>query len=111
MTPAQAVNLLAVDLGLSTKDLEAVLGTEARTIGRWVAEHSYPQREARRRLAALIALHRHLSDMFTTMEAARDWLRDPSRYLAGLTPLEVLRVGRVDRAEDALLALESGIYL
>lgn len=45
------------------------------------------------------------------MEAARDWPRDPSRYLAGLTPLDVLRVGRIDRAEDALLALESGIHL
>lgn len=111
MTPAQAVSLLEVDLGLSMKDLEAVLDAEARTIGRWVSEQSYPQRESRRRLAALIALHRHLSEMFSTMEAARDWLRDPSRYLAGLTPLDVLRVGRVDRAEDALLALESGIHL
>ena len=111
MTPAQAIGLLEVDLGLSMKDLEAALDAEARTIGRWVSEQSYPQRESRRRLAALIALHRHLSELFTTMEAARDWLRDPSRYLAGLTPLDALRVGRVDRAEDALLALESGIHL
>jgi len=111
MTPAQAISLLEADLGLSMKELEAALDAESRTIGRWVAEQSYPQRESRRRLAALIALHRHLSEMFTTMEAARDWLRDPSRYLAGLTPLDVLRIGRVDRAEAALLALESGIHL
>ena len=111
MTPAQAISLLEVDLGLSTKELQAILDAEPRTIGRWVAKLSYPQRESRRRLAALIALHRYLSETFTTMEAARDWLRDPNRYLSGLTPLEVLRAGRVDRAEDALLALESGIYL
>ena len=45
------------------------------------------------------------------MEGARDWLRCPSRYLSGMTPLEALRAGRVDRAEAALGALDAGIYL
>jgi hypothetical protein len=111
MTPAQAINLLKVDLGLSTRDLQSILDAEPRTISRWVSEQSYPQIETRRRLASLMALHQHLGEMFTSMEAARDWLGDPSRYLAGLSPLDVLRAGRVDRAEAALLALESGIYL
>lgn len=59
----------------------------------------------------LIQLDRRLRETFTVMDAARDWLRDPSRYLAGLTPLEVLRAGRIDRVEAALVALEAGIYL
>jgi hypothetical protein len=45
------------------------------------------------------------------MEGARDWLRGPSRYLAGLTPLDVSRVGCMDRVVAALDALEAGIYL
>jgi hypothetical protein len=49
--------------------------------------------------------------MFTEWEGARDWLNAPSRYLAGLTPLEVMRAGRVDRAREALLALSAGVYL
>jgi hypothetical protein len=111
MTPAQAVKMLDADLGLTMKDLQVILDTDPRNISRWIAELSYPQREARRRLAELIQLDRRLREAFTAMEGARDWLRDPSRYLAGLTPLEVLRAGRVDRVEAALVALEAGIYL
>src|SRR4051812_27290572 len=102
MTPAQAVELLDADLGLSIKDLQVLLDTDPRNIRAWIAEQAYPQREARRRLAELLQLDRHLREAFTAMEGARDWLRDPSRYLAGLTPLDVLRVGRVDRVEAAL---------
>lgn len=111
MSPAQALQVLQSDLGLTQKELVVALDTEARNIGRWAAERAYPQREARRRLGALLALHRHLGETFTSMAAARDWLDDSSRYLGGLTPREALRAGRIDRAEAALEALDSGIYL
>jgi hypothetical protein len=111
MTPAQAIEMLDVDLGLSIKDLQVILNTDPRNINRWIAEQAYPQTEARRRLADLLRLDRRLREAFTAMEGARDWPRDPSRYLAGLTPLEMLRIGRVDRVEAALEALEAGIYL
>ena len=52
-----------------------------------------------------MVFHEHLAAMFTDWEGARDWLNAPSRYLAGLTPLEAMRAGRVDRAREALLAL------
>ena len=35
----------------------------------------------------------------------------PNRYLAGFTPLEAMRAGRVDRAREALMALSAGVYL
>ncbi len=111
MTPGQAVRTLESDLGLTMKDLQAVLDTTPRNINRWIAEQAHPQHEARRRLAALMALHRHLGGTFTAMEGARDWLRCPSRYLSGMTPLEAIRAGRIDRAEAALGALDAGVYL
>ena len=111
MTPGQAIQALESDLGLTIKDLQIILDTTPRNINRWVAEQAYPQHEARRRLASLMAIHRHLGETFTAMEGARDWLRCPSRYLSGMTPLEAIRAGRIDRAEAALGALDAGVYL
>ena len=111
MTPGHAVMTLERDLSLTIKDLQVILDTTPRNINRWIAEQAYPQHEARRRLAALMALHRHLGESFTAMEGARDWLRCPSRYLSGMTPLEAIRAGRIDRAEAALGALDAGVYL
>ena len=111
VTPRQAVGVLGADLQLSLRDLGSMLDTDPRNIQRWVSGESYPQRAYRRRLHALVELHHHLGETFATMEAAREWLTAPSRYLAALTPLEVLRAGRSDRVEAALEAIDSGIYL
>lgn len=111
MSPGQAIRVLESDLGLTTKDLQVILDTTPKNIGRWISEQAYPQHEARRRLAALLAIHRQLAETFTEMEGARDWLRCPSRYLGGMTPLEAIRAGRIDRAEAALGALDAGVYL
>lgn len=86
------LSTLQADLGLTTTDLQIVLETAPR-------------------LAELMEFHRHLGEMFTAWEGARDWLTTPSRYLAGFTPLEAIRAGRVDRAREALMALSAGVYL
>lgn len=111
MTPGQAIGILERDLGLSLKDLQAVLGTTPRNIERWINEQAHPQTKARQQLAQLIGFHDHLGSVFIDWEAARTWLTAPSRYLGGLTPLEAIRAGRLDRARAALLALDSGVYI
>jgi transcriptional regulator with XRE-family HTH domain len=107
----QAVQALLVDLGLTMRDLEIILDTTARHIGRWARDEAYPQTKSRQRLAELMTFHEHLDAMFTAWEGAADWLNTPSRYLASLTPLEAMRAGRTDRAREALLALSAGVYL
>ena len=111
VTPGQAVRALQTDLGLTAIDLQVVLETTPRHIERWAADQAYPQTKARQRLAELMEFHRHLGEMFTAWEGARDWLSSPSRYLGGFTPLEAVRAGRVDRARQALMALSAGVYL
>lgn len=111
MTPAQTVGMLEEDLGLSTAELANALGLSARTLERWRAGETHPQREARGRLAALAVLHRRLRETFDSPEATRLWLRTSSSYLGGLTPVEVLRAGRPDRIEAALEALDSGVFV
>ena len=111
MTPAQAVERLEGDLGLSRGELAAALGTTPRTLERWRAGTTHPQRHARRRLAALLNLDEHLRVTFTDREAAREWLRAPNPYLGGLTPSDALRAGRADRVEAALEVLDSGVFV
>jgi hypothetical protein len=111
VTPGQAVRTLQADLELTPTDLQTALETTPRHIERWANDQAYPQTKARQRLAELMEFHRHLSDTFTAWEGARDWLNAPSRYLAGFTPLEAMRAGRVDRAREALMALSAGVYL
>lgn len=111
VTPGQAVKTLQADLGLTMRDLQTILDTAPQHIERWARDAAYPQTKSRQRLAELMVFHGHLEAMFTDWEGARDWLHVPSRYLAGLTPLEAMRAGRVDRAREALLALSAGVYL
>ena len=111
MAPRQAVSLLEADLGLSATDLTGALSIDRKTLGRWVSGETYPQREARRRLIALLGLRDHLAENFTDFDGAREWLNAPARYLGGITPVEALRTGRLDRVEATLEVLESGIFV
>lgn len=111
MAPDRAVEQLEVELGLTRVDLARALGVDPRSVERWRAGRTYPQHEARRRLAALLDLHHHLRETFTTAEAAREWFHAPSRYLRGLTPADAVRLRRIDRAEAALEALDSGGFI
>lgn len=110
-TPEQAVVRLSRDLGLSTATLAQATGTSTRTVERWRTGETLPQHEARRRLAALLALDRRLRETFDSPEAIRAWLHAESRYLGGLTPADAIQVGRFDRVDAALEALDSGIFV
>ena len=60
--PAEAVEYVEEVLGLSSKGLAHIMGTDPRTIDRWRKEESYPQREARGRLAELVSLSRIIAE-------------------------------------------------
>lgn len=111
LTASQAVERLINVGGLSARELADALDATPRTIERWRAEGMHPQRKTQRRLAELLDLNRHLLETFGEREAVRTWLEAPSRYLGGLKPIEAVRVGRFDRVEATLEALDSGVFL
>jgi len=117
VAPGQVLSLLRDDLGIEDKDLRVIFDAEQRSIEKWISGESIPQKETRRRLNDLAGLHEHLGQTFTSYEGARLWLRAPLRYLAGLTPLQVLRAGdtdevsSVERLEESLEAFDSGVFL
>jgi hypothetical protein len=41
----------------------------------------------------------------------REWLHAPNHSLGGFSPVAALRLGRVDRVEAALDALDGGIFV
>ena len=109
--PAEAVEYLEEVLGLSSKELAYVMGTDPRTIDRWRKEESYPQREARGRLADLVRLSQIIAEAFEDLQSAREWLSTPSRYIGGLRPIEAIRARRVDLAESAIGAMQAGVFI
>ncbi len=111
MTPGRAVETVEGGLGLGRREIAGALGSSTRTVERWRAGRTYPQHEARERLAELVALRVHLGETFDDPESGRAWLRSGNPYLGGLTPLEVLRAGRPDRVRAALEALDSGVFV
>jgi uncharacterized protein (DUF2384 family) len=110
-TPARAIKQLQDDFTVSTDDLAGALHVSPRTVKRWLESGQYPQRGMRVRLAALIALDHHLRDTFESPEAIQAWLHANNRHLGGLSPVDAMRAGRVDRVEAALEALDSGIFV
>ena len=111
VTPAQAIEQLQREFGLSAQELAGALDASPRTIERWRKSETYPQHETRQRLAALISLERRLRDSFEASDAIQGWLHLPSHFLGGLTPADAIRVGRFDRVDAALEALESGVFV
>lgn len=117
LAPSQILGMLAKDLGIEEKDLRVIFDVEQRSIEKWMSGETLPQKGTRRRLNELATLHEHLGQTFISYRGARAWMHAPLRYLAGLTPLQVLRAGdteeisSVERLEEALEALDAGVFL
>lgn len=108
-TPERAIAKLESVLDMGEVEIAAALGASPRSLRRWGSGESHPQRGSRARLARLVALTERLEETFG--ENVGDWLYADSRYLGGMKPIEALKAGRVDRVEDALEALDSGVVL
>lgn len=111
VTPRHAIEQISQNLGLSLQEIAGALTASPKTVQRWKAGETYPQHEARERLALLLDLNHRLRETFDTPQAVQAWTHADNRYLGGLTPADAIRAGRVDRVEAALEALDSGIFL
>ena len=105
------IDELSENLGITVEILVSAIGVSARSVERWRTGDSFPQHDARERIERLRALKVQLYDTFATADAVHAWMRTNNRYLSGLSPIEVLRAGRIDRIEAALEVLASGIFI
>jgi hypothetical protein len=107
----ESFDQLLNDLDLSLQDLAGALLTTQRTIDRWYNGDSFPQHDSRRRVDALIELRGCIYKSLKSGKAARQWMHTDNRYLGGMKPVEVLRAGRIDRVEAALVAMDEGMFV
>lgn len=108
---SEQLQRLTTKLGITYDDLAQVLGTDRKTVYRWIADETFPQTHNRARLDALEALVARLEDSFKTPEGAILWLQAESGYFGGLRPIDALLRGRIDAVDAALEALDSGIFV
>ena len=108
-TPVQVIAEIQATLGVTLDELAQGLSVDPRTMSRWAKGSVVPQQESRRRLDVVLDLARNVAAFFATLDDGRGWLRDPNRYLGGISPLEAIRAGRVDRARAALGVMQWGI--
>lgn len=104
------VEQLQHDLTLSDSELAAVLAVPAAVLRTSRVEDALSVEPNRRRLKLLADLHERLQDTFAP-EGVAPWLRGNNRYLGGQTPIDALLLGRFDRVDAALGALDWGIFV
>jgi transcriptional regulator with XRE-family HTH domain len=98
-------------LGLTPRELARTVGASDKTVARWLADETYPQHSSREKLDELERLTDRLLDAFDGPESIALWIRNPTRSLALLRPIDALVAGQVDRVDGALETILSGIYV
>ncbi|MFN2432787.1 MAG: antitoxin Xre/MbcA/ParS toxin-binding domain-containing protein [Gemmatimonadota bacterium] len=97
-------------LGLSWREVAAMLDTTERSLYRWKAGAVEPNPAHLRRLRALQDLTGLLDRFFGSREEVRSWLAAPVPALGGRPPIELLRRGRVEEVQEVLGRLAYGVY-
>ena len=108
---SEQLERLKSSLGISYEELAQALGTDRKTVYRWLAEETFPRAQNRVRLDALESLVTRLDETFKTPHGAVAWLHAPSGYFGGLRPVDALLRGRIDAVDAALEALDSGVFV
>lgn len=106
----QLAHLIA-SLDITYDELAQVLGTDRKTIYRWLAEESFPQAHNRARLDELEVLVDRLDESFQTRAGSAAWMLARSGYFGDLRPIDALLRGRIDAVHAALEALDSGVFV
>jgi putative toxin-antitoxin system antitoxin component (TIGR02293 family) len=95
---------------LDQAELARVLGTNPRTVSRWLSRQTAPRPDARERLLELIVVLEKLSGVLRP-EPAHDWLFTPNDSLDHHKPVDLLRTGEFRRVLGAIDAMSEGVFV
>ncbi len=107
---AERLNELAAQVELDPVDVARAVGTNPRTVSRWLATTTTPQRSQRERLLEVIATLERLSSTLKPA-AAHDWLLSPNPLLNYDKPIDLLAAGEFRRVLGAIDALADGVFV
>lgn len=107
----QQVDQLTALLGVSFKEMSAILQIAERTLHRFRSE-GHLDEQASERLLLVENLAAHGLLVFDDQsQALADWLRYPLRELKGQTPLQLLAtISGFGLVDDVLTRIEYGVY-
>jgi putative toxin-antitoxin system antitoxin component (TIGR02293 family) len=95
---------------LEPADIARVIGTNPRTVSRWISQEVVPRRDARERLLELIAVLERLSAILRPA-SAHDWLFMPNPELDNYKPVDLLERGDFRAVLGAVDALAEGVFV
>ncbi|MEJ7891479.1 MAG: hypothetical protein WKF94_02430 [Solirubrobacteraceae bacterium] len=95
---------------LDRSDLAHLVGTNPRTVARWMTQESSPRTEVRRRLLEVLAVLEQLSGVLEP-QAAHDWLFSPNVLLEQQKPIDLLAEGEWRRILGLIDALAEGVFV
>ena len=110
MVLAERLERAAASIDLDRRDIARALGTNPRTVARWLNGETAPRPDARERLLELIAVLERLSATLKPA-AAHDWLFTPNLSLDYDKPVDLLRGGEYRRVLGAIDALAEGVFV
>lgn len=100
----------ATGAALEPADIARVVGTNPRTVSRWIGAEVVPRRDARERLLELIAVLERLSAVLQP-SAAHDWLFTPNPELDNYKPVDLLERGDSRAVLGIIDALAEGVFV
>jgi DNA-binding transcriptional regulator YiaG len=87
-----------------------LLGTRPETVSRWNQGRAYPHASTEKILLELEYIVDQLSDFYEPNEA-RQWIFSRQKNLAGQSPAELIRNGRIDEVLRLVQQLRDSVYI
>lgn len=87
-----------------------LLGTRPETVSRWNQGRAYPQPAKEKTLLELEYIVDQLSDFYEPGEA-RQWMFAPQKLLAGGSPAQLIRDGRIDDVMHLVNQLRDAVHM
>ena len=111
MTSAVARKLDSIRTKGAMKNIEVanLLGQRPETVSRWNQGRAYPHASTEKTLLELEYIIDQLADFYEPDEA-RQWIFAPQRLLAGVSPAELIRNGRIDEVMRLVNQLRDAVH-
>jgi Protein of unknown function (DUF2384) len=111
MTTAVARKLDSLRTKGAMKNVEVanLLGTRPETVSRWNQGRAYPHANTEKTLLELEYIVDQLADFYEPNEA-RQWIFAPQKLLAGVSPAELIRNGRIDEVMRLVNQLREAVH-
>jgi DNA-binding transcriptional regulator YiaG len=111
MTNAIARRLESLRAKGAMKNIEVanLLGSRPETVSRWNQGRAYPHASTEKTLLELEYIVDQLTDFYEPNEA-RQWIFAPQKLLAGASPAELIRNGRIDEVMRLVGQLREAVH-